>query len=205
MSELVSRDLGHKPLPEIWEDMKRFTDERGPGTQDQLWFVEHPPIYTLGLNADASHVLDAQDVPVVRIDRGGQVTYHGPGQFVAYLLLDLRRSNMSVRKLVEALETAVVDTVAAYGVEAYGRRDAPGVYVKGRKLAAVGLRVRRHCSYHGIALNVNMNLDPFRRINPCGFEDLEVTQLSELCGVTDLPTVQRDFETMLRTRLTGGD
>ncbi len=203
MSALVFRDLGHKPLPQVWEDMRRFTDERDAETPDEVWFVEHPPIFTLGLNADPSHVLQPGDIPVMKIDRGGQVTYHGPGQLVAYLLMDLRRARMSVRGVVEALESAVIDTVATYGIEAYGRRDAPGVYSGFRKLAAVGLRIRRHCSYHGIAVNVAMNLEPFRRINPCGFEGLEVTQLSELCEVADVQKVRQDFEVMLGRQLLG--
>lgn len=177
--------------------MKRFTDERTGETPDEIWFVEHPPIFTLGLNADPSHVLAPGDIPVLKIDRGGQVTYHGPGQLVTYLMLDLRRSKMSVRGVVEALEAAVVDTVAEYGIEAYGRRDAPGVYVGGRKLAAVGLRIRRHCSYHGAAVNVDMNLEPFQRIHPCGFEDLEVTQLSALCSVADIARVREDLKVKL--------
>jgi lipoyl(octanoyl) transferase len=183
--------------------MKRFTDERDAGTPDEVWFVEHPSVFTLGLNADPSHVLRPGEIPVMKIDRGGQVTYHGPGQLVAYTLLDLRRAKMSVRGVVEALEGAVIDTAAAYGIEAYGRRDAPGVYSGNRKLAAIGLRIRRHCSYHGIAVNVAMDLKPFRRINPCGFEDLEVTQLSELCGVTDIQAVRGDLEFMLRKRFAG--
>ena len=183
--------------------MKRFTDERDAGTPDEVWFVEHPSVFTLGLNADPSHVLRPGEIPVMKIDRGGQVTYHGPGQLVAYTLLDLRRAKMSVRGVVEALEGAVIDTAAAYGIEAYGRRDAPGVYSGNRKLAAIGLRIRRHCSYHGIAVNVAMDLKPFRRINPCGVEDLEVTQLSELCGVTDIQAVRGDLEFMLRKRFAG--
>jgi len=199
--DLISRDLGYKPLPDVLADMKRFTDERTGKTPDEIWFVEHPPIFTLGLNADPSHVLEAGDIPVLKIDRGGQVTYHGPGQLLAYSMLDLRRSKMSVRGVVEALEAAVVDTVAGYGIEAYGRRDAPGVYVGGRKLAAVGLRIRRHCSYHGVAVNIDMNLEPFQRIRPCGFEDLEVTQLSALCGVTDIARVREDLEVKLTEKL----
>ena len=183
--------------------MKRFTDERDAGTPDEVWFVEHPSVFTLGLNADPSHVLRPGEIPVMKIDRGGQVTYHGPGQLVAYTLLDLRRAKLSVRGVVEALEGAVIDTAAAYGIEAYGRRDARGVYSGKRKFAAIGLRIRRHCSYHGIAVNVAMDLKPFRRINPCGFEDLEVTQLSELCGVTDIQAVRGELEFMLRKRFAG--
>ena len=201
MSDLISRDLGRRPLGDVWQAMKEFTDERTPQTPDEIWFVEHPPVFTLGLNADPSHVLDAGDIPVTKIDRGGQVTYHGPGQLVAYTLVDLNRGGFTVRSLVEALEGAVVDLAAGYGVEAYGRRDAPGVYVDGRKLAAVGLRIRRHCSYHGIAINVELDLSPFERINPCGFENLEVTQLSTLCGVGEVARVREDLERCLRARL----
>ncbi len=190
-----------QPLPAVWADMKRFTDERDAGTRDEVWFVEHPPIYTLGLNADRSHVLAPGKIPLLQIDRGGQVTYHGPGQLVVYPLLDLRRLRISVRGLVQALEAAVIETVAAYGIEAYGRRDAPGVYVEGRKLAAVGLRIRRNCSYHGLAINVDMDLEPFGRINPCGFEDLEVTQLRQLSGISELARVRRDIEPQLRLGL----
>ncbi|MFP6828312.1 MAG: lipoyl(octanoyl) transferase LipB [Gammaproteobacteria bacterium] len=201
MSSFLCRDLGLQPLPAVWADMKRFTDERDAGTRDEVWFVEHPPIYTLGLNADRSHVLAPGEIPLLQIDRGGQVTYHGPGQLVVYPLLDLRRLRISVRGLVQALEAAVIETVAAYGIEAYGRRDAPGVYVEGRKLAAVGLRIRRNCSYHGLAINVDMDLEPFGRINPCGFEDLEVTQLRQLSAISELARVRRDIEPQLKLGL----
>ncbi|MGI9259672.1 MAG: lipoyl(octanoyl) transferase LipB [Gammaproteobacteria bacterium] len=201
MSALIYRELGVKPLPDVWADMQRFTDARDPETQDEVWFVEHPPIFTLGLNGDRSHLLNPGDIPVLKIDRGGQVTYHGPGQLVAYTLIDLKRRKLSVRGLVQALEAAVVDTVAAYGVEAVGCREAPGVYVGDAKLAAVGLRVRRYCSYHGIAINVAMELEPFSRINPCGFENLEVTQLSALCDVNEVSSVRRDLEPYLNYRL----
>lgn len=199
MSDVVFRDLGLRPLEAVWDEMQRFTDTRTVDTRDEIWFVEHPPIFTLGLNAKESHVIDPGDIPVLRVDRGGQVTYHGPGQLIAYTLVDLKRRHLTVRSLVELLEAAVVDTVARYGIEAHGRRDAPGVYVGEAKLAAVGLRVRRHCAYHGIAVNVSMDPEPFGRINPCGFEGLDVTQLSELCGVDALARVradlQREFET----------
>lgn len=177
--------------------MRAFTDARDAGTPDEVWFVEHPPVFTLGLNASRSHVLAPGPIPVVQIDRGGQVTYHGPGQVVAYVLIDVRRRGLDVRRLVEALERAVVETAAGYGVQAYPRRDAPGVYVDGRKLAAIGLRLRRFRSYHGLALNVAMDLAPFGRINPCGFEGLEVTQLADLCAVADPGVVRRDLEPRL--------
>jgi lipoyl(octanoyl) transferase len=196
------RDLGFRPLPEVWEEMQAFTAARTPATRDEIWFVEHPPVYTLGMRADRSHLVAPGDIPVVQIDRGGQVTYHGPGQLVVYVLLDLERLGLNARTLVQALESAVIDTVAGYGITAVARRDAPGVYVEGAKLAAVGLRVKRHCSYHGLAVNVAMDLAPFLGINPCGYEGLLVTQVRELCSVDDLGRFRRDFEPHLLARLT---
>ena len=182
--------------------MRRFTDERDARTPDEVWFVEHAPVFTLGMNADARHVLDPRDIPVVETDRGGQVTYHGPGQLVAYVLLDLGRRQWTVRRLVDELEAAVVETVARYGITARGSRAARGVYVGDAKLAALGLRVRRHCSYHGLALNVSMDLEPFGRINPCGFSDLAVTQLRDLCA-TEIAAdvVAEDLRDVLAARL----
>jgi lipoyl(octanoyl) transferase len=163
-----------------WQAMQRFTDTRGADADDELWLLQHPPVFTLGMAADPSHVLAAGDIPVVRTDRGGQVTYHGPGQLVLYALLDLRRNGLGVRDLVMRLERAVIELVGAHGVHAEGRRDAPGVYVEGRKLASVGMRIRRGASYHGLALNVDMDLSPFARINPCGMAGMQVTQLADL-------------------------
>jgi lipoyl(octanoyl) transferase len=185
------------PFGDIWRRMQIFTDERTEHTADEVWFVQHSSVFTLGMNGDPRHLLDPGDIPVVKTDRGGQVTYHGPGQLVVYPLINLRRLNMGVRELVTALETAVVDTVATYGIVATSRRDAPGVYVHGSKLASVGLRIRRGCCYHGMALNVNMDLTPFSRINPCGFSDLPVTQLSDLTDIKELETVQQALETRL--------
>ncbi|MBA3563753.1 MAG: lipoyl(octanoyl) transferase LipB [Gammaproteobacteria bacterium] len=176
-----------------WREMQAFTNERDADTRDEIWFLEHPPVFTLGLNGSPAHVLAPGDIPVIPIDRGGQVTYHGPGQLVVYPLLDLKRLGLGIRGLVSGLEQAVIDTVAAYGVEAHARREAPGVYVDGRKLASIGLRVRRGCSYHGLAFNIAMDLEPFGRINPCGFAGLEVTQLSALGGPADLERVARDL------------
>jgi lipoyl(octanoyl) transferase len=197
----IVRDRGFAPLADVWAEMLRFTAARGPDTPDEIWFVEHPPVFTLGMRADRSHVLAPGDIPVVPIDRGGQVTYHGPGQLVVYAMVDVARLGWHVRTLVQALEGAVIDTVADYGVAAVARRDAPGVYVDGRKLAAVGLRISRRGSYHGLALNVAMDLEPFGRIHPCGYEGLEVTQLEELCGVADLARVRRDLTPRLSARL----
>lgn len=200
MNGIRVRELGRRALADVWADMQQFTDRRDEETGDEVWFVEHPPVFTLGLNADPANVLANTDIEVMRIDRGGQVTYHGPGQLVCYVLLNIKRRGLGVRTLVEALETAVVDTVAAYGVEARGRRDAPGVYVAGRKLAAVGLRIRRGCSYHGIAVNLDMDLQPFRLIRPCGLEDVEVTRLVDLCDARDSARFREDFERRLLAR-----
>jgi lipoyl(octanoyl) transferase len=201
MSTLVARDLGRRALREVWAEMQQFTDTRGQDTADEIWFVEHDRVFTLGLNADREHVLDAGDIDVVQIDRGGQVTYHGPGQLVAYVLLDLRRLGINIRPLVELLENAVIDMVGEYGIVAQSRRDAPGVYVDGAKLAAIGLRVRRGCSYHGLALNVDMDLKPYQRINPCGMEDLAVTQLAELGAKTDMKDVREDLMAQLAAQI----
>ena len=189
MDAPVLRWLGRVPYEPTWRAMQRFVDERGTGTPDEIWFLEHPPVFTLGMNSKPEHLLGTGDIPVVQIDRGGQVTYHGPGQLVVYPLLDLDRAGLGVRALVEGIERAIVATVAQWGITACGRRDAPGVYVGPRKLASVGLRIRRGCSYHGLALNVAMDLEPFRRINPCGYAGLEMTQVSELGGPGDLGVV----------------
>lgn len=180
------RRLGLVEYEPTWRAMQRFTDERGPATPDEIWFLEHPPVFTLGMNASAAHVLAPGDIPVVQIDRGGQVTYHGPGQLVVYPLIDLRRSGLGIRDLVTALERSVIDLAAEYGVTAEARRSAPGVYVEGRKLASVGIRVRRGASYHGLAVNVSLDLEPFGRINPCGYEGLQMTQLADLGGAASV-------------------
>lgn len=172
--------LGRRDYVPLWRSMQKFTDERDDSTPDEVWFCEHPPVFTLGLNAAKEHVLAPGDIPVVQIDRGGQVTYHGPGILMVYPLIDIRRANIGVRKLVTALEQSVVDLAATYGVNAAARADAPGVYVEGEKLASVGLRIRRGASFHGMALNVDGDLEPFSRINPCGYEELEMTDLKRL-------------------------
>jgi len=164
----------------LWREMQEFTDTRDENTPDEIWFVEHPPVFTMGLNASEEHLLAPGDIPVVQIDRGGQVTFHGPGQLMIYPLIDLKRSNIGVRKLVTALEQSVVDLVAEYEVAAVAHADAPGVYVAGDKLASVGLRIRRGSSFHGMALNVDVDLEPFSRINPCGYAELQMTDLKRL-------------------------
>ena len=172
--------LGRQDYVPLWREMQKFTDERDASTPDEIWFCEHPPVFTLGLNASKEHVLAPGDIPVVQIDRGGQVTFHGPGQLMVYPLIDIRRANIGVRKLVTALEQSVVDLAAEYEIEAAARADAPGVYVGGDKLASVGLRIRRGSSFHGMALNVDVDLEPFTRINPCGYAELEMTDLHRL-------------------------
>ena len=197
----VIRHLGLVEYEPTWRAMQRFTDERNAATPDEIWFLEHPPVFTLGMNASASHVLAPGDIPVVQIDRGGQVTYHGPGQLVVYPLIDLRRSGLGIRDLVTALERSIIDLAAEFGVVAECRRSAPGVYVAGRKLASVGIRIRRGASYHGLAMNVRLDLEPFRRINPCGYPGLEMTQLSELGGPDSVAAAAMALEPHLRRTL----
>lgn len=180
------RHLGRVDYEVTWQAMQQFTAARTPDTADELWFLEHPPVFTLGMAGRSEHLLAPGDIPVVHADRGGQVTYHGPGQLVVYALIDLRRAGLGVRDLVTGLEHSVIRYAAHLGVSAAARRAAPGVYVAGRKLASVGIRVRRGCSYHGLALNVNLDLEPFLRINPCGFAGLPMTRLSDVAPVADV-------------------
>ena len=182
--------------------MQRYTDERDPLTQDQIWLLQHPAVFTQGQGGRAEHLLDPGDIPVVQVDRGGQVTYHGPGQLIVYLLLDLRRRKLGIRPLVSLMEGSIVELLQGYGIESAPRADAPGVYVDKRKIASLGLRVRRGCSFHGLSLNVDMDLEPFSRINPCGHPGLKLTQLSELGAATDLLLVGTDLVNILTRRLT---
>jgi lipoyl(octanoyl) transferase len=198
------KQLGLCDYTPVWRDMQAFTLGRSRDTQDQIWLLEHRPVFTLGMNAKAEHVLAPGDIPVVAVDRGGQVTYHGPGQLVAYLMLDLRRLDIGVRRLVEILEQSLIDWLAARGVAACARRDAPGVYVDGAKIAALGLRVRGGCSYHGISFNVDMDLEPFSRINPCGYPGLAVTQLRDLGIALPVSRVADDWLPGLVSRLEYG-
>lgn len=177
---IVVRPLGMHDYEPLWRGMQQFTETRNSLTPDEIWFTEHPPVFTLGLNASRDHLLTPGDIPVIQVDRGGQVTYHGPGQLMIYPMIDLKRAGLGVRDLVTALEKTVVDLVAEFAIEGESRKDAPGVYVHGRKIASVGLRVRHGASYHGMALNIDVDLEPFSRINPCGFSDLEVTDLAAL-------------------------
>lgn len=199
--ETVTRSLGRADYEPVWRAMQAFTKARGEATPDELWFVEHPPVFTLGLAAKPEHVLDAGAIPVVRIDRGGQVTWHGPGQLVAYVLVDLKRAGYGVKELVRRLEQSVVDLLAGYGVAGERQPGRPGVYVAGAKIAAVGLRVSRGCSFHGIALNVDADLAAFSRINPCGYPGLAATRLADL-GVRDtMDAVQQRWQAALLAAL----
>lgn len=177
------RDLGCQPYTDVWQTMSTFTDERTADTIDELWIVEHEPVYTQGRTGKPEHVLVPSDIPIVATDRGGQVTYHGPGQFVFYPLIDLRRRNLGVRDLVSIIELWVIDWLAQYGLSTYAKADAPGVYISlsgsDAKISSLGLRIRRGCSFHGVAINVDMDLTPFQNINPCGYQGLMITQLSE--------------------------
>ena len=183
---LVIRQRGVVDYTRSWRDMQAFTEARTAATTDEVWLLEHAPVYTLGRNGKQEHLLDPGNIPVIRSDRGGQVTYHGPGQLVIYTLLDLKRRQLGVQSLVKRLEQAVIELLAEYSISAHRRDKAPGVYVDGSKIAALGLRVRRGCSFHGLSLNVNMDLAPFERINPCGYRGLKITQLADL-GIDATP------------------
>ena len=215
MSQVLGiRELGQLDYERTWLAMQRFTDERKhkPDTQDEVWLVQHPPVFTQGLAGKAEHLLLPGDIPVVKSDRGGQVTYHGPGQLVAYLLLDVRRLGFGVRELVSRMERCLIDLLASYGVTAAAKPDAPGVYVDGAKIASLGLRIRNGCSFHGLALNVDMDLEPFRRINPCGYAGLAMTQLRDHAGPIEFADVGVQLRAQLvkhldyaeQTTLTGG-
>jgi lipoyl(octanoyl) transferase len=195
------RELGRQPYEPVWRAMQRLTDARGPDTPDELWLVEHDPVFTLGQAGKPEHVLAPGDIPVLNVDRGGQVTYHGPGQLVAYPLVDLRRLGLGVRELVCRIEGAVIDTLAHYGIHGERKDGAPGIYVAGAKVMALGLRVRKGCSFHGLAFNIAMDLEPFRRINPCGYQGLEVTSVLELGGPGDFATIQPVLVEALSRRL----
>jgi lipoyl(octanoyl) transferase len=190
LPELAVKTLGEVDYQPILDAMRAFTDQRDQHSPDELWLLQHPRVFTQGQAGKAEHVLAPGDIPVIQVDRGGQVTYHGPGQWVVYLMVDLRRRSLGVRALVDVIERALVTLLAEYGIEAAPRADAPGVYVAGDKIAALGLRVRRGCSYHGLSLNVDMDLEPFERINPCGYEGLQVTSMAKLLpAVPDMSEV----------------
>jgi lipoyl(octanoyl) transferase len=181
---LVTRRLGLSEYEATWREMQQFTNERTDSTTDEFWLLEHPSIFTLGQAGKSEHLIAPGDIPVIKTDRGGQVTYHGPGQLIGYTLFDLRRRKLTVRDLVSGIELSIMDLLSSYGIESETVKTAPGVYVAGRKIAALGLRVRRGCSFHGLSINVDMDCEPFNRINPCGYEGLEIVQLRQL-GIED--------------------
>lgn len=200
-NQLVVKYLGRQDYQPIWQAMHDFTDTRTDETPDEVWLVEHNPVFTQGQAGKAEHLLNTGDIPVVQSDRGGQVTYHGPGQLVAYFLINLRRKKLGVRDLVTHIENLVISTLKHYNIESAARPDAPGVYVDGKKICSLGLRIRKGCSFHGLALNVNMDLSPFLRINPCGYAGMEMVQVSQLGGPEDIEHVERTLVDELVTLL----
>ena len=202
MPELIVRHLGLVEYQPTLDAMRTLTAERDAQTADEIWLLQHPPVFTQGQAGKAEHLLAPGDIPVIQVERGGQVTYHGPGQLVGYLMLDLRRLGLGVRELVTAMEQSLVELLASYGVTAAPKADAPGVYVDGAKIASLGLRVRRGCSFHGLALNVAMDMQPFQRINPCGYSGLQMVQLSELVAEpVVIEEVAQRLEQVLRRQL----
>ncbi|MFA0543686.1 lipoyl(octanoyl) transferase LipB [Vibrio sp. 10N.222.52.B7] len=192
-NKLIVKKLGRQDYEPVWKAMHKFTDERTEEDLDQVWLVEHNPVFTQGQAGKAEHVLNAGDIPVIQTDRGGQVTYHGPGQLVAYFLINIRRKKFGVRDLVTHIENLVINTLKAYNIDSAARPDAPGVYVDGKKICSLGLRIRRGCSFHGLALNVDMDLSPFLRINPCGYQGMEMAQVSQLGGPSELENVEQQL------------
>ncbi|MEW8272002.1 MAG: octanoyltransferase [gamma proteobacterium symbiont of Stewartia floridana] len=201
MPLLEVTELGLQPYGDSWRAMQAFTDKRTPSTPDQLWLLQHPAVFTLGQAGKPEHILKPGEIPIVNSDRGGQVTYHGPGQLIAYTMIDLRRARLGVRGLVTQLESAVIGLLARYAIQANASKDAPGVYIDGAKVASLGLRVRKGCSYHGLSLNIDMDLEPFSRINPCGYPGLAVTQLTEHGVDSDLPSLGRELAQQLAAGL----
>lgn len=189
--QVIVRELGIEPYLPTWEKMQAFTDQRDDTTLDEIWLLQHEPVFTQGQAGKEEHLIAPGDIPVVQVDRGGQVTYHGPGQLIVYLLVNLRRRKMGVRDMVDVMEQSLINLLAEYGVEAYAKLDAPGVYVNDAKIASLGLRVRRGCSFHGLALNLDMELEPFLRINPCGYAGMRMTQLSELAVMPDMQQIMQ--------------
>lgn len=192
--QLIIRDLGIAEYQPIWEAMKTFTDGRQPETPDEIWLLEHPPVFTQGQAGKPEHVLNAGDIPIVQTDRGGQITYHGPGQLIVYVLLDLNRLKMGTRDLVTTLENVIIQILNDYKISAHARRDAPGVYVDDAKICSLGLRVRKGFSYHGLAFNINMDLTPFSSINPCGYAGQKITQLRDFIPDIQLEAVKQKFQ-----------
>ncbi|EKK7180088.1 lipoyl(octanoyl) transferase LipB [Vibrio alginolyticus] len=199
--QLVVKRLGRQDYEPVWKAMHEFTDQRTEETRDEVWLVEHNPVFTQGQAGKAEHLINTGDISVVQSDRGGQVTYHGPGQLVAYFLINLRRKKLGVRDLVTTIENLVINTLKAYNIDSAARPDAPGVYVAGKKICSLGLRIRKGCSFHGLALNVNMDLTPFLRINPCGYEGMEMVQVSQFGGPDNVEAVEKQLIEELVTLL----
>ncbi len=198
---LLIKQLGKQDYQYVWQAMQKFTQSRNSQTPDELWVVEHPPVYTLGRNGKEIHILQKSDIPIIKVDRGGQVTYHGPGQLVIYFLLDLHRRKLGIRQLVSLIEDCLVELLAQYKIKAYSDKKAPGVYVNKQKIAALGLRVSKGCTTHGLSLNIDMDLSPFQNINHCGYENLEVTQCKNL-GIEDrLPDLAEKLVKLIKISL----
>jgi len=188
---IVIKQLGLQPYEATWQAMQDFTDNRTETTADEVWIVEHPAVFTQGLNGKAEHLLHATDIPIVQTDRGGQITYHGPGQSIVYVLVDLKRAKLGVRALVTALENSIIEYLKQLGIDSSARADAPGVYVNGKKIASLGLKIRKQRSYHGLALNVSMDLTPFQTVNPCGLQGMLMTQISDYIAQENMPTTEQ--------------
>ena len=199
--KLIIRDLGMQDYEPVWQAMQYFTAKRDKSTIDELWCLQHPPVFTMGLNGKDKHLLNVKNIPVINIDRGGQVTYHGPGQLVIYTLLDLKRLNIGVKELVTTIETSIIKLLKKYKINATGKDNAPGVYVNENKIAALGLRIKKNRSYHGLSLNIDMDLSPFQQINPCGYAGMSVTQLKDLYGKSEFNVVKSDLTSILSKQL----
>jgi len=200
-NRLIIRHLGRQDYSPILQAMRDFTDQRSPEQADELWLVEHQPVFTQGQAGKPEHLLASSDIPVIQADRGGQVTYHGPGQLVAYPLLNIRRRKLGVRQLVSVIEQTIIDTLALYQISAFAKPDAPGVYIEHKKIASLGLRIRKGCSFHGLALNIDMDLSPFLLINPCGYAGLEMAQLSDYVDSPNVEQVAEQLSTILAQQL----
>ncbi len=198
---IIIRYLGCEDYLSIWKDMQVFTDQRDEDTPDEIWLLEHPPVFTQGQNGKTEHILSPGDIDVIKVDRGGQVTYHGPGQLLAYTLIDLKRKKLNIRQMVSILENSVVNLLSNHNIQAATQCKAPGVYVADKKIASIGLRIRRGCAFHGLALNVKMDLEPFTRINPCGFKELAMTQMADFDKMANIKTVATELVDCLLTNL----
>lgn len=198
---VIFRELGTQDYTHVWQEMKNFTLTREPATDDEIWFVQHPAVYTLGLNGKNDHILNSTDIPVINIDRGGQVTYHGPGQLVVYCLIDLKRQHYGIQDFVKRLQNSVQTLLSDYKISSHLIDKAPGVYVNNKKIAALGLRVKHDCTYHGLSINLDMDLAPFKDINPCGYPDLEVTQLSDYNVSDSIEIISNKFKPILENSI----